>query len=118
MKRLKLAAAATFALVVFACASSFAQTQDQNSDKQQPDPTTQATQEGDNTAVTPATDGSGTETTTPSTVTIDNTDSGTTSSSTTTGGGNGGQRESTTKIHIYSGKHDGNNVINPDPKNK
>lgn len=27
-----------------------------------------------------------------------------------------GRTESTTKIHIYSGKHDGNNVINPDPK--
>ncbi len=28
------------------------------------------------------------------------------------------RNESGTKIYIYSGKHDGNNIINPDPKNK
>jgi hypothetical protein len=27
-----------------------------------------------------------------------------------------GDSKPATKIHIYSGKHDGNNVINPDPK--
>lgn len=29
-----------------------------------------------------------------------------------------GRNESSTKVYIYSGKHDGNNVINPDPKNR
>lgn len=31
---------------------------------------------------------------------------------------NTGRNESSTKVYIYSGKHDGNNVINPDPKNR
>ncbi|MCC6384669.1 MAG: hypothetical protein LC117_01510 [Bacteroidia bacterium] len=28
------------------------------------------------------------------------------------------RQESNTKIYIYSGKHDGNNIVNPDPKTR
>jgi hypothetical protein len=36
----------------------------------------------------------------------------------TSGDNSGTRSETTTKIYIYSGKHDGNNVINPDPKHR
>ena len=114
MNKLKLVSLAMFAMMIFACEKSFAQTQD---------PKDQQTNQNTGTpnpdaAQAPATDPSSTDGTQPSTVTIDSTGTGTTPTpDASTSGTNSGVRESTTKIHIYSGKQDGNNVINPDPKN-
>lgn len=113
MKKLKVVSFIMFTLLIFACQKSMAQTQE-NQD-QQP-----ATQTGDiqnpDATQAPAADGSTVDGTQATSVTIDST------GTTTTGerpaeGTSTGTRESTTKIHIYSGKQDGNNVINPDPKN-
>jgi hypothetical protein len=110
MNKLKIASFIMFIMIVFTCSKSIAQTQnDKDSQQVAPD-----TENQDNSAAQPQ----GTDenaSVQPSSVTID---SGTASGGTYDNTGDTGTRkESTTKIHIYSGKQDGNNVINPDPKN-
>ncbi|MEO5571994.1 MAG: hypothetical protein ABIT08_06205 [Bacteroidia bacterium] len=114
MKKITLASAFLFVIMAFACEKSKAQSQ--------ADPNQQPTNQTDpNAGTTTSPDGSQpadpNAATEPNKVTIDSTAAGTTpveSGSSTTGTT---RSESATKIHIYSGKHDGNNTINPDPKN-
>ena len=106
MKKLKLVSLIMFVMTVFACQKSLAQTQDPNQ------PTTQQTDPNVSTQSTDTT----AQTVDPGAVTIDSTAAPKDNSS-TTGTTSTGNSQSGTKIHLYSGKHDGNNVINPDPKN-
>jgi uncharacterized protein YdeI (BOF family) len=107
MKKITLVAAFMFVMIALVCEKSKAQSQN--------DPNQQSTNQTDPNA-TQATDPNATQSTDPSTVNIDSTATATPESvpveSTPTK-----SESSTSKIHIYSGKHDGNNVINPDPKN-
>jgi hypothetical protein len=107
MKKLKLVSLVMFVMAVFACQKSFAQTK--QNQKQQ------TTNQADPNLNTQSTDTSA-QNIDPGTVTIDSTAAPKDNSS-TTGTTSTGNSQSTTKIHLYSGKHDGNNVINPDPKN-
>ncbi|HKR04661.1 MAG TPA: hypothetical protein VJY62_08480 [Bacteroidia bacterium] len=111
MKKIKLASLILFGLMAIACEKSLAQT-DQNTQQTTTDPNAVAP---DNSGTTqPATDPN--VSSDPQNVTIDST-AAPASTTTTESTSAPVKSESTTKIHIYSGKHDGNNVINPDPKN-
>lgn len=109
MNKIKLITAMMFVMMIFVCEQSSAQAQ--NTDQQ-----TEQTDQNTDSSTEPATEGTEqpadgyTEK-----VTIDGGDgaantapSGTESTSSST--------QPAEKIHIYSGKHDGNNVINADPK--
>lgn len=109
MNKLKLFSFMLFATLIFACEKSFAQTQtnqDQQNQQAQPqtDPNAQPVQDPNYVD--------------PYATTIDSTGTGSTTTETTT------TTTTTTpvdvqpaeRIHLYSGKHDGNNVINPGPK--
>lgn len=106
MNKLKLISFSVFVLLIFACEKSFSQTQNnQDQQTQQTDPSTDT----QSTTEPVPTD--------PNTVTIDSTATESYPSSPPPAE-NSGNTQSTQKIHLYSGKHDGNNVINPDPKNQ
>ena len=113
MKKITLASAILFVMMAFVCQKSIAQSKkDQKQPaNSQPDPnaSTQATPDASQSADPNAATES-------NKVTIDSTATAPAPESSAPASSSG-KTESTTKIHIYSGKHDGNNVINPDPKN-
>jgi|SRR6185436_8863630 len=113
MNKIKLASLLLFGLMAIACEKSLAQT-DQNNQQSTTTPDPNAVTP-DNSAQPAATDPNAS--TEPSNVTIDSTSTAAPAGTTTESTSTPSKPEPTTKIHIYSGKHDGNNVINPDPKN-
>lgn len=119
MKKIQLASLAFCSTVLLLSLESSAQEirkDEQNppaQEMQQP----QTSDENQNQTGTQSQTGEATESYQPSSVTIDSTSEGIGSSNFERTGDDGTRRASDTKIHIYSGKHDGNNVINPEPKN-
>ncbi|MFI5218755.1 MAG: hypothetical protein ACHQNT_04635 [Bacteroidia bacterium] len=108
MNKSKLVSVVILLMTIFICEKSFSQTQEkQDQQTQQTDPVADPNTDSQFNSDPTQSD--------PNTVTIDSTGTGSSYDTTTPATGTYDAKPAE-KIRLYSGKHDGNNVINPDPK--